>query len=228
MKRWNAIGILTVLATGMVFMSGCISPVSTGTIPEATLPPQVDYETVPVPPAPTPTTAVPASTAPVAPPPQIVNETVPVTTLAPTPALTTVNDHGYDESKYKDTDPEPPVSVEDNATGGLFINIRAGGATEGLKVFIARDGTNVSPVEYSYLPDRTIVEGQNSGYIQVKILPDGRSELVKLMPGKYIAYLPDMNGGEPEQQSFMISKGGITPLWFTGFAASSGSGGCGC
>lgn len=46
MKKWNAIGILTVLVTGMVFMSGCTNTGSTSTVPEATPTPQIVNETV--------------------------------------------------------------------------------------------------------------------------------------------------------------------------------------
>jgi hypothetical protein len=228
MKKWNAICMVTVLVIGMVFMSGCTSPVSTSSIPVAPTTQQIVYETVPVTPTPAPATAVLSSSAPVAPTTQqIVYETMPVT---PTPASTTAvpaaNDTGYDEPAFKDTNLKPPLSVEADTTGGLFINIRAGGSVDGLKVFIARDGTNVSPIEYSFLPDRSVVEGENKGYLQVKIPPDGRSELIKLLPGNYTAYLPNWNGGEPEEQSFMIREEDITPIWFAGFAASSG--GCGC
>jgi hypothetical protein len=153
---------------------------------------------------------------------------VPVSPVpTPAPAVLTANETGYNESTFKDDNRNNPLFVENETTGGLFINIRAGGSVDGLKVFIAREGTNVSPIEYSFLPDRTVVEGENKGYLQVKIPPDGRSELIKLLPGNYTAYLPNWNGGEPEQQSFMIREEDITPIWFAGFAASSG-GGCGC
>jgi hypothetical protein len=117
--------------------------------------------------------------------------------------------------------------MDTNSTGGLFINIRAGGSAEGLKVFIAREGTIVSLVGDTFLPDRTVVEGEKRGYLQVSIVPDGRSDLIRLLPGTCTAYQPDRNGGEPEEQSFMIRDESITPIWFANFAASSG-GGCGC
>jgi hypothetical protein len=44
MKKWNAIGILTVLVIGMVLMSGCTNTGSTGTAPEATPTPQIVNE----------------------------------------------------------------------------------------------------------------------------------------------------------------------------------------
>jgi hypothetical protein len=163
-------------------------------------------------------------------PPQIVNGTVPVPpapTPTPAPAVPTANETGYNESTFKNNNRNNPLFAGNETNGGLFINIRAGGSVDGLKVFIAREGTNVSPIEYSFLPDRTVVEGENKGYLQAKILPDGRSELIRLLPGNYTAYLPNWNGGEPEQQSFVIREEDITPIWFSGFAASSG-GGCGC
>jgi len=94
-------------------------------------------------------------------------------------------------------------------------------------VFITCEGTNGSPVEYRYLMDRTVVEGENKGYLQAKIPPDRHSALIKLPPGNYTAYLPGWNGGEPEQQVFTIREEVIMPIWFPGFSASSG-GGCGC
>jgi hypothetical protein len=93
-------------------------------------------------------------------------------------------------------------------------------------VFIARDGTVVSPPVYYYLPDRTIIEGENTGYSQVKILMDGNSYLVEFPPGAYTAYLPDMKGGVPEQQSFTIRPGGRTDVWFQGTLLAASSRGC--
>lgn len=142
--------------------------------------------------------------------------TLPVTTGA-----------GPEKNRVQDAILQPELFLDTNSTGGLFINIRAGGSVDGLKVFIAREGTDVSPIEYRFLPDRTVVEGENQGYLPVRILPDGRSGLIRLRPGSYTAYLPNWNGGEPEEQSFTIREESITPIWFAGFAASSG-GGCGC
>jgi hypothetical protein len=158
---------------------------------------------------------------------QIVNGTVLATpTPTPTTALPTETDSGYDKLMEKNTTPANTVSLED-PTGSLFIHIRAGGSVKGVKVFIARDGTNVPPIDYSYLPDGTVVEGQNIGYLQVIVLPDGKSELVRLSSGSFTAYLPNMNVGQPpEEQSFMIGKNDITHIWFEGFSASSG--GCNC
>jgi hypothetical protein len=213
MKKGSPMGSLTVLVIGLVFMSGCISPVSTSTTPVTPTPSQIVNETLPIPPAHT-VLVTPTIQ-------QFVNETMSVPPAqTPATAVPPGNETGNNESTYKDK-----FAGNEN-TGGLIINIRAGGSVEGLTMFIARDGTNVSPIEYSFLPDRTVVEGENKGYLQVKILPDGHSEIVRLPPGNYTAYLPDWNGGEPEQQSFMITEEVITPLWFKGFAASSG--GCGC
>jgi len=204
MEKWNAVGIFTVLVIGMVFLSGCTNPGSTNATPVATpasqtvdLTPLVTPSTEPATPTPAPATAAPAA-----------------------------NNTGYNESLYQDNTTKPASSVRNDTSGGLIINIRAGGSVEGLKVFIARDGTNVSPIVYSFLPDRTVVEGENKGYIQVKIPADGHSGVVKLQPGAYTAYLPNWNGGEPEQQSFTIRADETNPIWFQGFSASSG--GCGC
>ena len=61
MRKWNAIGILTVLVTGMVLMSGCTSPVSTSTVPVATPTPKIVNLIVLVTPSLTPAIAVPAA-----------------------------------------------------------------------------------------------------------------------------------------------------------------------
>ncbi len=117
------------------------------------------------------------------------------------------------------------LSVEDG-TGSLFI--RTGGVGNDVYVFIVREGTNVLPVNNVFDPFGMVVESQISGYVQVKILPDGCSERVSLPAGNYIAYLPDKYGGVPEQQSFTIYKDNITTISFMAlsYRASSG-GGCG-
>lgn len=120
-----------------------------------------------------------------------------------------------------------PVSVANETFGGLFINVQRGGSVDGLRVFIAREGTDLSQIEYSFLPDGTVVEGENKGYLQVKIPPDGRSELIRLRTGNYTASIPNQGGGEPEQQSFAIREDVIITLYFMGFSAA-GAGGCGC
>ena len=61
MRKWNTIGILTVLVTGMVFMSGCTSPVSTSANPVATPTPKTVNLIVLITPSSTPAIAVPAA-----------------------------------------------------------------------------------------------------------------------------------------------------------------------
>jgi len=228
MRTRGALSTVTVLVIGMLFMSGCVSPSSTGTLPAAPAPSQIVNATVPVSPAPSTAPALPPGTISGTPEPhQIVNETVPGSPApTPVPAGGTVKEPGYSTSASQNSNSTPPLFIENETLGGLFININRGGSINGLKIFIAREGTTVSAVEYTFLPDRTVREGENKGYLQVKIPPEGRSDLIKLRPGNYTAYLPDWNGGEPEQQSFMIHQEEITPIWFEGFSASGG--GCGC
>jgi hypothetical protein len=150
------------------------------------------------------------------------------TETIPVPAVVPTNDSGNNESKKVENTPQPIVTVEDYASGKLFVTIRAGGCGGDLKAFIAREGTEVSPIIYYYLPDKTIVEGQNIGYTSAKILMDGNSEMVQLAPGRYTAYLPPMNGGnEVEQESFVITEGGTTHIYFAGMAATASARGCG-
>lgn len=231
MKKWKVIGIFIVLVTSMVFMSGCISSASTSTPSVATPTPQVVHGTVVVTPSPVPTIAVPASIAPVQTTTQIVHETVfvPPTTI-PTIVWPT-NDYQYDKSGYNYNDLKPTVSA-DGATGTLVIRVE-GCSADGLTVFIARNGTNVSPIDNTDLLDRMVVEDQNPVFLQVKILPDGNSETVRLAPGYYSAYLPNKNGDEIEDlQSFKIGANFMTYVSLSGSSysnpSSSGCSGCSC
>lgn len=61
MKKSNIIIVLTVLVTGMVFMSGCTSPVSPGTVPVTTPTPKIVNLIVLATPSSTPAIAVPAA-----------------------------------------------------------------------------------------------------------------------------------------------------------------------
>lgn len=210
MKQWIKTGSFAVLFIGMIFMSGCVNPVSTSTAPVAPPTTHIVYETVLATQTTTPATPVPAS---------------PTPALKPAPALPTVNVSGYNKSTNAYDDPPSTVPVE-GVTGPLLIHVGAGSA-DGLTVYIARNGTNMPPFDSSYDPYRSVVEGQNPGYLHVKILPDGSSGIVDLMPGSYLAYLPDRSGGQPEEQSFMINPKYLTYVTFTGHAAGS-SGGCGC
>jgi hypothetical protein len=215
MKKWNAISIFIVLVTGMVLLSGCMSPDSTSPTPVATLTKEIVQETTVLPVMPTPGTTIPA------PVPTTIPTTKPTSvptikpTTKPTPVPTTVP-----------TSVPKSMPTTDGTPGALFIHIRAGGCGGDLKVFIARAGTEVSPPVYYYLPDKTIIEGANTGYSQVKILMDGNSYMVEFPPGTYIANLPDMKGGVPEQQSFTISPGVRTDIWFQGTLLAASSRGC--
>jgi len=200
-----AIVVFGILLTGCTQSSGTSPvttaapvPYATGTVTAATTSQQIMNETFPVPSVQTPATILPASNG------TIDNESTNVNNNATT-----------------------PVSVVNETFGGLFINVQRGGSVEGLKVFIAREGTDLSQIAYSFLPDGTVVEGENIGYLQVKIPPDGRSELIRLRTGNYTASIPNQGGGEPEQQSFTIREDVIITVYFMGFSAA-GAGGCGC
>ena len=230
MKKWNAIGIFIVLVTVMVLMSGCISSASTGSAPVATPAPQIVNKTMHVTPALTPATAVPAGTAPVAPPATpIVYETVFVTPTTIPILFPATNDYQNDESAY--TNLKPALSA-DGGSGSLIIRVE-GCPADGLTVFIARNGTNVSPIDNTYLLDRMVAGDQNTVFLPVKILPDGSSEIVKLAPGTYTAYLPDKNGDEIEDlQSFKIGANFMSYVSLSGPSystpRSSGCSGCSC
>lgn len=321
MKYRNAIGILTVLVSSMVLMSGCTTSDSPGAVPVATTIPQTVHETEPVPliPASEITTSAPTILQPTitltATPKQVTTNSVSIpssgvwvkvrysgnfsgslgtpgvlkfvedrgehlyqistiegpvvvtiqksdgstaelavdvykdgtlrehetttsprgivevqtsvkTVTLPTTAVTTQNNSGDTGSKDTENNPVPALSVEENTLGSLYIHIRAGNCGPDLKAFIAREGTSVSPIIYYYLPDKTVVEGANIGYYQAKILVDGNSDMVKLLPGSYTAYLPNMNGGEFETQSFIISPGDRTDIWFSGYSIAASARGC--
>jgi hypothetical protein len=208
----NAILLMAIVVFG-ILLAGCTQ--SSGTSPVTTAAPV---------PSPSPTEAVTAVTTTQ----QIMNETVPVPSVRiPVTILSGSNETGINESTNVNNNATTPVSVANETFGGLFINVQRGGSVDGLKVFIAREGTDLSQIEYSFLPDRTVVEGENRGYLQVKVPPDGRSELIRLQTGNYTAYIPTMGGGEMEHQSFTVREEVIITVYLMGFSAAGG-GGCGC
>jgi len=147
-------------------------------------------------------TAVPAEKTPVAPTTAVPPEKTPVT------ATTAVPVYG------------------EGGTGSLFIH--TGGVGTGVVVYVARQGTDVLPINELYDSGGNVLENRTTGYIQVNILPDGNSEMVSLATGNYIAYLPGKNGGPVEQQSFTMNANCNTVISFSAYSyrASSG-GGCG-
>jgi len=213
----------------MVLMSGCISSASPSTEPEPTSTPHVVNDTVFVTTPPSPAPAVSASRAPETPPTtQIAHETVFVTpTTVPTQFRPT-NDNRDEESEYNYNFLKPAASV-DGITGSLVIRVE-GCSADGLTVFIARNGMNVSPLDNSSLLTRMVVEDENPVFLLVKILPDGSSEMVRLAPGDYSAYLPNKNGDEIEDlQTFKIGANFMTYVSLSGPSYSTPSSGCsGC
>jgi hypothetical protein len=116
------------------------------------------------------------------------------------------------------------VDVDHPGSLSIFTN---GGLGNDVTVYIAREGSSVGPLNTD--PYANMLGNQNPGYIQVKILPNGESATVSLVPGNYIAYLPVKSGGGlPEQQSFTINANCNTVISFAAYSyrASSG-GGCG-
>ena len=247
----------------MVFLSGCISSASTNAVPMATPIPQIVNGTPLITPSPTPVITVPASTAPVTPPvTPIVSETVsviptttpvitvPASTAPVTPPATPIvsetvsvipttittfvwvtTDYPYDEPENTYQNLKPALST-DGVTGTLVVRVE-GCPADGLTVFIARNEMNVSPTDDNDLLDRMVVEDQNPVFLQVKILPDGSSESIRLAPGSYSAYLPDKNSNEIEdQQSFTVGANFMTYVSLTGSSYlpldSSGCTGCSC
>jgi hypothetical protein len=253
MKKRILPGIVTLLVTGMIFMSGCTGPVSANTTPVTPSAPHIVDYTVPVTPNPVPTTPIPTTAKPTPIPttqnPASANatqiptthnpasaNTTPVptnqsltsahTTLMPSAAVPAVTGNGYNRSEDIYDAPPSALPVE-GVTGTLIIYV-GGGSADGFTVYIARDGTNVPPFDPAYDPYRNGIGDQNPGYLHVRILPDGSSGIVNLMPGTYLAYLPDRSGGQPEQQSFTMYAKDMTYVKFTGHAAGSSGGGCGC
>jgi hypothetical protein len=187
---------------------------------------QAVHETEFVPPA---TTTIAPTAAPVLTPAlQVVHETayVPPTTI-PTVAWATTP-YQYHESAYTSYNLRPAVSAD--GVAGTLVTRVTGCSSDNLIVFIARAGTNVSPIDNQYLLDRMVAGDQNTGFLPVKILPDGSSEMVSLAPGTYTAYLPNKSGDEiEEQQSFKIGANVITYLSFIGSSYSTpGSPGSSC
>ena len=149
------------------------------------------------------------------PTPQIVSTTVPVSP-APTPTKTPTKT------------PTTAVLLTVEERTGL-LQIHTGGSIgNDITVFIVRDGVNVPPIADYIESYRYGMADLTSGYILVRVLPDGNSDIVSLPAAGYTAYLPDKNGGVPEQQSFTINANGTTVIPFSAYSyrASSG-GGCG-
>jgi len=231
LKGWYTIGIFFVLVIGMVLMSGCISSASPGTEPVPTLTPQVVHDTVFITTLPTPAIALSAYMAPeTTTTTQIVHEMVFVTPATSPTQFRPTNDKRDEESEYNDNFLRPASSV-DGITGSLLIRVE-GCSADGLTVFIARNGMNVSPLDNSYLLTRMVVEDENPVFLLVKIFPDGNSETVRLAPGDYSAYLPNKNGEEIEDlQTFKIGANFMTYVSLSGPSYStpgSGCSGCSC
>jgi hypothetical protein len=279
MQKWMKPGIFFILVIGMVFMSGCTSPVSTGTKPGAPPTLQIMNEPVPV------TTSAPAPQGMASPSGDVPTSGVwvkvtysgnfsgSVGTPGVLKAVEGSGDHIYqiltsdgpvvgtfvkkdasaDElavDVYKDgvlrnhdatTLPEGVVDFQvsvktaiiptatrtrptltpapaDTAAdmdnfGSLSIRTSGGVGNEGI-VYIAREGSDAGPLKTG--PD---MSDQNPGYLQVKILPNGESPTVSLVPGNYIAYLPSRNVYEsPEQQVFTINPGSHTVVSFSAYS----------
>ena len=200
MKKWIAICILTVLVTGMVFMSGCTDSESTKigyeapttavlttkvTVVKTTAVPSTTVTTE------VPTTAVPTTTV-------TVKKTTAVPTTTATVKKTTV------------------VPVTTAAGIGSMVIVTTGGLGGEVTAYVARAGTGFD------------LYGNSAAYIPVTIFPDGTSGSVSLEPGQYTAYLPDKQGTQqPEQQSFTINPNGNTVIQFSGYSYRAASGG-GC
>lgn len=242
MKTWHISGFLAIFILGFFLIAGFSgmatpgnplqpSAPTTATVAPAAAPvltpsSQIVHETAFVPPT---TVTIATSVAPVATPaPQIVYETayVPPTTIPSRVWATTPPQ--YHESAYTSYNLRPAVSAD--GVAGTLITRVTGCSSNNLMVFIARAGTNVSPIENQYLLDRMVAEDQTIDFLPVKILPDGSSEMVSLAPGAYTAYLPNKNGDEiEEQQTFRIGANVVTYLSFTGSSYSTpGSSGSSC
>lgn len=140
------------------------------------------------------------------------------TTAIPTPTtVRTSITYEYGEATYIHTTPKPTITV--NSGIGTLVLRATTCPSDGLTVFIARNGTTDSPVDNPDLLDRLVAEDENTGFLYEKILPDGSSEMVRLSPGFYTAYLPDKDGDAiEEQQSFLI---GPNVMSYVSFLASS-------
>lgn len=122
-------------------------------------------------------------------------------------------------SKIRDT---TPVVPDYSKQGNVVFIVRAGGSAQDLNVWV-KDVTNttIPAFDYTYNPDKSMIDGQNIGYDQYKILPDGQSDLLPFPAGKYVAYMQNGNGGQPEVQEFIVGNGDTTRVVFLGHAVSS-------
>ncbi len=212
MKKWIAVCILTLLAIGMVLMSGCTDAELTGSATVAPTTPQV---TVPVLETPTPTPTLARATKPTpnaTVTPTKTPTTVPTTKPTTSPTVTTMK-----------TTVTAAILATDDSPGSISI-FTQGSLGNDVTVYIARQGSNVLPMTYDQYNNLIVPPG----YIPIKILPNGESPSVSLAPGFYIAYLPDKTGIQsPEQQSFTINPNCNTVVTFSGYSYRAASGG-GC
>lgn len=114
-----------------------------------------------------------------------------------------------------------PVPTPIPGHGYLIVYIRAGGSAQDLRIWIKNDLTNTTPFDSTYRPDRSEIEGQNDGYIQIYVLPDGVSEPTLLEEGNYTAYLQHGNADQMEMTTFHIGSNALTRITFLGSAVSS-------
>lgn len=122
-------------------------------------------------------------------------------------------------SKIRDT---TPVVPDYSKQGNVVFIVRAGGSAQDLNVWV-KDVTNttIPAFDYTYNPDKSMIDGQNIGYERYTVYMDGQSDLLPFPAGKYVAYMQNGNGGQPEVQEFIVGNGDTTRVAFLGHAVSS-------
>jgi hypothetical protein len=126
-----------------------------------------------------------------------------------------------DASKYVNNN--PVLSIPDPAAYGyVIVYVRAGGSAQDLTIWVSNDLTNQT-FDPAYHHDRTPIEGQNPGFMKIRVLQDGVSAPELLAAGNYTAYLQKGNGDQLETIKFIIGGGDTSRLQFLGSAVSSKS-----
>jgi hypothetical protein len=144
----------------------------------------------------------------------------------------------YDDHVNKYHDYNPKFSTPNSTLYGYTqIYIRAGSAQD-MTVFVLMPERNIT-FNAEYLPDHQVFIGKDDlrdlnrdpivspFYSQYPLIPtidvrqDGTSALIQIPAGKYIFYLKDGNGNQPEYREVYIGGGATEYITFLGAAISN-------
>jgi len=108
------------------------------------------------------------------------------------------------------------MCVNPVTAGSVMVILRAGGSAQDTTVYF---GSNTTPFDSMYHPDRTEIENQNVEFIKGTVLPDGRTELIDLDTGWWTVHIRNGNANQEEKLDFYVENG-ITYVSLLGAAVS--------